>query len=37
MILVEEALREIEAETGVENILSLPALRLFKIKVDFEM
>ena len=34
---IEAALRDIEAETGVKNILNLPAVRLFKIKVDFEM
>ncbi|MFO8089465.1 MAG: AsnC family transcriptional regulator [Desulfatiglandaceae bacterium] len=37
MISIENALRDIEAETGVEKILNLPALRLFKIKVDFEI
>lgn len=37
MISIEKALRDIEAETGVEKILNLPALRLFKIKVDFEI
>jgi siroheme decarboxylase len=34
---IQEALRDIEAKTGVEKILNLPAVRLFKIKVDFEM
>lgn len=37
MISIEKALRDIEAETGIEKILNLPALRLFKIKVDFEI
>ncbi len=37
MDFIEEALRSIELETGVRNILNLPAVRLFKIKVDFEM
>lgn len=37
MDFIEKALRKIEAETGVENILNLPSVRLFKIRVDFEM
>jgi siroheme decarboxylase len=37
MEFIETALRDIEVETGVEKILNLPALRLFKIKVDFEI
>jgi len=34
---IERALREIAAETEVEEIRNLPALRMFKIKVDFEV
>jgi len=34
---IERALREIAEETGVEEIRNLPALRMFKIKVDFEV
>jgi DNA-binding Lrp family transcriptional regulator len=34
---IERALREIVEETGVEEIRNLPALRMFKIKVDFEV
>jgi DNA-binding Lrp family transcriptional regulator len=34
---IERALREIAEETGVEEIRNLPALRIFKIKVDFEV
>jgi DNA-binding Lrp family transcriptional regulator len=37
MMSIENALRDIESETGVEKILNLPAERLFKIKVDFEI
>jgi siroheme decarboxylase len=37
MVAIENALRDIETETGVGKILNLPALRLFKIKVDFEI
>lgn len=32
---IEDALREISRETGVGNICNLPAVRMFKIKVDF--
>jgi len=32
---IEEALRRISEETGVEDICNLPAVRMFKIKVDF--
>jgi hypothetical protein len=34
---IENALKEICAKTGVEEICSLPAVRMFKIKVDFEV
>jgi DNA-binding Lrp family transcriptional regulator len=34
---IERALTEIAKETGVEEIRNLPALRMFKIKVDFEV
>lgn len=34
---IERALEDIAAKTGVEEILNLPAVRTFKIKVDFEV
>lgn len=34
---IDRALREISEETGVLEILNLPAVRMFKIKVDFEV
>jgi len=34
---VDRALEEIAQETGVADILNLPALKMFKIKVDFEV
>jgi siroheme decarboxylase len=34
---IESALREISEKTGVEELYSLPAVRMFKIKVDFEV
>ena len=34
---IDEALSEISKETGVEEIINLPAERIFKIKVDFEV
>ena len=34
---IESALREIEDKTGVKEIYSLPAVRMFKIRVDFEV
>ena len=37
MAFIENALREISGETGVADILNLPAVRTFKIKVDFEV
>lgn len=32
---IEAALQDISRETGVEDICNLPAVRMFKIKVDF--
>lgn len=37
MDFINEALEEIRKKTGVEEILNLPAKRMFKIKVDFEV
>lgn len=34
---IETALKEISDATGVGDILNLPAVRIFKIKVDFEV
>jgi len=34
---IDEALREIAEKTGVTGILNLPAEKMFKIKVDFEV
>jgi siroheme decarboxylase len=34
---IEEALQEISTITGVKEVHSLPALRMFKIKVDFQV
>ena len=34
---IDEALRAISEKTGVKDILNLPAERMFKIKVDFEV
>jgi siroheme decarboxylase len=34
---IEEALQEISKITGVKKVHSLPALRMFKIKVDFQV
>jgi DNA-binding Lrp family transcriptional regulator len=34
---IENALKEISAKTGVQEIYSLPAVRMFKIRVDFEV
>ena len=34
---IDKALKEISKETGVEEILNLPAVKTFKIKVDFEV
>ena len=37
MAFIEDALAEISKETGVNEILNLPAVKMFKIKVDFEV
>lgn len=37
MAYIDNALSEISKETGVKEIRNLPAVRLFKIKVDFEV
>ena len=37
MAYIENALEEISRSTGVEEIRNLPAVRTFKIKVDFEV
>ena len=34
---IEEILAEIAETTGVDDILNLPAIRLFKIRVDFDL
>jgi DNA-binding Lrp family transcriptional regulator len=34
---IERSLEEISRKTGVKEILNLPAIRVFKIKVDFEV
>ena len=34
---IEQILIEIAAATGIEDILDLPAIRLFKIRVDFDL
>jgi DNA-binding Lrp family transcriptional regulator len=37
MAFINDALKDIRKKTGVEEILNLPAKRMFKIKVDFEV
>ncbi|NLD35966.1 MAG: Lrp/AsnC family transcriptional regulator [Desulfatiglans sp.] len=37
MASIENSLREIALRTGVNDILNLPAEKMFKIKVDFEV
>jgi DNA-binding Lrp family transcriptional regulator len=37
MAYIEEALRDISEKTAVTEILNLPAVKTFKIKVDFEV
>jgi DNA-binding Lrp family transcriptional regulator len=37
MAAIDEALEEISVKTGVPDILNLPAKKMFKIKVDFEV
>lgn len=34
---IEKCLAEIRRKTGVENILNMPAVRTFKIRVEFEI
>jgi DNA-binding Lrp family transcriptional regulator len=34
---IENALREISEKTGVKELHSLPAVKMFKIRVDFEV
>jgi len=34
---IERSLREISRSTGVKDILNLPAVKMYKIKVDFEV
>jgi DNA-binding Lrp family transcriptional regulator len=34
---IEDVLNEISEKTGVKEILNLPTIRTFKIKVDFEV
>jgi siroheme decarboxylase len=35
--LIESFLQEIKNNTGIEELISLPALKIFKIRVDFEV
>jgi len=37
MAYIDNALRDISGETGVADLLNLPAVKMFKIKVDFEV
>jgi DNA-binding Lrp family transcriptional regulator len=37
MSFIERALKEISARTGVMEIRNLPAIKMFKIRVDFEV
>jgi len=37
MDFIDNALKEISDETGITEILNLPAVKMFKIKVDFEV
>ena len=37
MKVIEKALKEVSAVTGVTEIRNLPAVKMFKIKVDFEV
>jgi DNA-binding Lrp family transcriptional regulator len=34
---IESSLKEIKNATGIETLISLPALNIFKIRVDFEV
>jgi len=37
MEIIDNNLKQISEETGITEILNLPALKMFKIKVDFEV
>jgi siroheme decarboxylase len=37
MTAIEKSLKEIAIKTGVHDILNLPAVKMYKIKVDFEV
>ena len=37
MTYIDDALKEISEKTGITRILNLPAERMFKVKVDFEV
>ena len=37
MAFIEKSLEEIAEKTGVNDILNLPAVKMYKIKVDFEI
>ena len=37
MLFIDNALKEISKDSGVSEILNLPAVKTFKIKVDFEI
>ena len=37
MAYIENALKDISGETGVAEVLNLPAVKMFKIKVDFDV
>ncbi len=34
---IEKAIKDISKETGIKDILNLPAIKMFKIRVDFEL
>ena len=34
---IEQALKEIQVATGIKDLISLPAEKIFKIRVDFEL
>lgn len=35
--IIEQALKEIQAATGIKELISLPAEKIFKIRVEFEV
>jgi DNA-binding Lrp family transcriptional regulator len=35
--IIDSALKEIKNKTGIEELISLPAVNIFKIRVDFEV